>query len=159
MPANFGSLPTICTISWSLSVPIAFKTATIGTYSTNLSSNYKNNTLNKVLLIKVCQTYDPFKLIWKLIHWKSFKQKQYSAKWKHVFTHTSSVKVLSRRYMRSCLTIMFVLLFLSWVLLVTDAVTLIQKHRKPPSDYVQVYKYSKLQFVNWAIRTILKTSS
>lgn len=38
--------------------------------------------------------------------------------------HTSSENVLWRRKIRSCFTTMFVLLFLSWVLLVTDAATL-----------------------------------
>lgn len=38
--------------------------------------------------------------------------------------HTSSEKVLCRRNTRSCFTTILVLLFLSWVLLVTDAATL-----------------------------------
>lgn len=46
---------------------------------------------------------------------------------------TSSENVLCRRNIRSCFTTMFVLLFLSWVLLVTDAATL--------QDTTQTFKW------------------
>jgi hypothetical protein len=43
IPAKIGSLPTICTISWSDSMPIAFSTTTMGTCTK--PSNEKKATL------------------------------------------------------------------------------------------------------------------
>lgn len=102
--ASLESRPTICTISWSLVTPMALRTATMdtcrgmpATQPGNVRGPQKGGRQERIAADKEEREEDML---------------------------TSSVKVLWRRRKRPFLMTMFVLLFLSWVLLVTDPVTL-----------------------------------